>query len=343
MKKPKAQILEAGKIPPELLFRFLRDFPVMDKRVFLGPKQGVDSAAIAFGNRYLLVSSDPITFATDEIGWYAVCVNCNDIAVMGGIPLWFFATILLPEGKTSENLVHDIFRDLKKACKKANITLCGGHSEVTPSVNQPIICGTMIGEVSKKGLISSAGARPGDVIILTKGMGIEGTAILARECEKTLRGKIPKTVLTRAKRFLLSPGISVVKDARIALQSAKVSAMHDPTEGGLATGLREMAVASKTGLIIQKEKIPVYRETQTICKALGIDPLGLISSGALLATCAPKEAGKLLANLKKARIKAAIIGKMLPKSRGLLMETHGKTVPLHHFPRDELARLFSLP
>lgn len=341
MKKSHEKLFQTGKLPPDVLFQHLKSVQIPDKRVVVGPAHGIDAAAIDFGDSYLLVSSDPITFTTDEIGYYAICVNGNDIAVMGGVPRWFFATLLLPEGEATAKLVRSIFSGLKKACKNAGVALCGGHTEITPSVSQPVICGTMIGEVVKKGLVTSAGARSGHAIILTKGAAIEGTAILARECEDTLRGKIPKSVLSRAKRFLHKPGISVVQDAQTALQCGKVSAMHDPTEGGVATGLFEIAAASKTGLIIKKENLPILKETRMICDVLGIDPLGLISSGALLIACAPNEAEKILAGLKNAGIEAAVIGKMLPSSKGFLIEEGGKKKPLLNFPRDELARFFS--
>jgi len=341
MKKFDDRIFAPGKLPPDALFRMLKRFPHSDTRVLLGPQIGMDSAVLDFKDRYLMATTDPITFTTDEIGWYAVCVNCNDIAVMGGTPRWFFATLLLPEGKATGRLVRTIFDQLRRACNASGVTLCGGHTEITPAVSQPVICGTMLGEVKKGALITPAGARPGDAIILTKGVAIEGTAILARECENQLEGQVPDPVLKKARRFLHNPGISVALDARIALQACKVTAMHDPTEGGISTGLRELALASRVGLRVREEALPIRRETRLICETLKIDPLGLISSGALLITCPQRQAWKIVHALSSARIKAAVIGEVLSRSKGLILEKNGIEHPFPLFPRDELARFFS--
>ena len=238
----------AGKLPVEFLERMLKMFPCEDDAVVIGPAVGMDAAALRVGGKkYLLVTTDPITFTTDEISWYAVCVNANDIAVMGGMPRWFFAALLLQEGGAAECLVRSIFSDLRRACRRMGITLCGGHTEITSAVTRPVICGTMIGEVGRRGIITAGGAHPGDAIILTKGLGIEGTAILARERRAQLGKKIPADVLKKAAGFLHRPGISVVRDAKLALEAGHVTAMHDPTEGGVATALREMGIASGVG------------------------------------------------------------------------------------------------
>jgi thiamin-phosphate kinase len=341
MRKDKVRIFESGKLPPDVLFQMLKSFHFPDPRLIMGPKAGVDAAVIDSGDRFLLVTSDPITFTTRDIGWYAVCVNANDIAVMGGTSRWFLTNILLPEGEATEALVRSIFKDLKKACSRMNVALCGGHTEITPSVKEPVICGTMIGEVEKKKLVTSAGAKPGDSVILTKGLAIEGTAILARECFQRLKGKIPERLLERARRFLYKPGISVVKDARIACQAGKVTAMHDATEGGAATALMELADASNVGLQIEEDSLPLFKETRLICGELRIAPLGLISSGTLLIACPDREAEKIVPALKSAGIKSAVIGKILPKSKGLTLVKSGKIIPLPAFRRDELARFFS--
>jgi hydrogenase expression/formation protein HypE len=341
MKKRKVRIFESGKLPPDILFRMLKSFPSRDPCLIVGPRAGVDAAVIDSGDRFLLVASDPVTFTTRDIGWYAVCVNANDIAVMGGTPRWFLADLLLPEGKATLDLVRSIFNDLKRACIKMNVTLCGGHTEITPSVTQPVISGTMIGEVEKKKLVTSAGAKPGDALILTKGLAIEGTAILARECHSRFRKKIPPNLLKRAQNFLYKPGISVVVDARIAREAGKVTAMHDPTEGGVATALKEMADVSSVGMRIEEDALPISRETRLICGQLGIDPFGLISSGALLISSPVQEADKVVLSLKSAHIKSAVIGKVLPGNEGLILVKAGKIIPLPMFQRDELARFFS--
>jgi hydrogenase maturation factor len=332
----------AGKLPVEFLERMLKMFPCNDEAVVIGPAVGMDAAALNVGGKkYLLVTTDPITFTTDEIGWYAVCVNANDIAVMGGMPGWFFATLLLQEGGAAECLVRSIFSDLRRACRRIGITLCGGHTEITSAVTRPVICGTMIGEVGRRGIITAGGARPGDAIILTKGLGIEGTAILARERRAQLKKKIPADVLKKASGFLHRPGISVVRDAMLALEAGHVTAMHDPTEGGVATALREMGIASGVGARIYGNSLPIRKETRLICEALKINPLGLISSGALLVTCRERDVEKILRNFSSRRISASRIGEVRPAEEGFIIVKAGEVRPLPQFSRDEIARYFS--
>ena len=208
--------MQAGKLPLELLSQLLAKVDVKDPRVFLGPKPGEDAALIDFGDKYLVAKTDPITFATDLIGWYLVQVNANDLAVMGATPKWLMATLLLPEGTVPE-LAEDIFDQLLEACSALDITLVGGHTEVTYGLPRPIAVGALLGEVAKDRVVLSSGARPGDRIVLTKGVAIEGTAILAREAPDALRkAGVGANTVDRAREFLFSPGISAVPDAGIA-------------------------------------------------------------------------------------------------------------------------------
>ena len=177
--------LNAGKLPLDLLGSLLGEVEIADPRVVLGPKPGEDAAMIDFGDRYLVAKTDPITFATDLIGWYMVNVNANDLAVMGATPKWLLATLLLPEG-IHESRVAEMFHQLSDACAELNIALIGGHTEVTYNLDRPIAVGAMLGEVDRDKAILSSGVQPGDLLILTKGVAVEGTSILAREAEDQL-------------------------------------------------------------------------------------------------------------------------------------------------------------
>ncbi len=203
-----------GKLPQTDLIELLARAPgVADPRLVFGPGLGRDAAAIDFGDRYLIAKSDPITFATDEIGWYAINVNANDIACLGAKPRWFMATLLLPEGKTDYALIERIFTQLHTAGRAIGVSVVGGHTEITHGLDRPILCGAMFGEVAPERLVRSDGARPGDTLILTKGICVEGTAVLAREAADRLRGRLSAAVIERAAHFLHRPGISVVRDA----------------------------------------------------------------------------------------------------------------------------------
>jgi hydrogenase maturation factor len=314
-----------------------------DPRVILGPKVGEDAAAIDMGDAYLIAKSDPITFATDAIGWYAVHVNANDVACTGASPLWFLATLLLPAGRADGEMVDAIFDQLLQACDETGITLIGGHTEITYGIDRPIMIGMMLGEVKPKDLVRSGGAQPGDHILMTKRVAVEATAIIAREKWDALlqREDITRAELERWAHFLYDPGISVLRSAQVATGVADVHAMHDPTEGGVATGLHELAVAAGVGLEIDAAAIPIYPETQKLCDIFELDPLGLIASGSLLLTVEAEESPKVCQALEEAGIEATVIGRVRPPEAGTFMRhPSGKTVPLPAFERDEIGRLF---
>ncbi len=247
-------ILPLGKLPPELLARLLAKAPIQDPRVLYGPGIGMDCAVIDLGQHVLVFKSDPITFATDDIGWYAVQVNANDIATTGATPRWMLATLLLPENLTDPEMVEHIFEQLAQAARQLGISVVGGHTEITYDLHRAILIGTLIGEVEREQLVMPGGARPGDRLLLTKGVPIEATALLAREFPDRLRPALTETEIEAARQYLYQPGISVVRDARIAIQTGHVTAMHDPTEGGLASALWELSEASGKQLLVNRRQ-----------------------------------------------------------------------------------------
>jgi len=334
--------LKAGKLPPDLLARFLSDLgPPNEKRLLLGPGVGEDAAFVSFGSTTLIAKSDPITFATDRIGWYAIQVNANDIASSGGTPKWFLGTLLLPENEPAST-ARDIFRQLNEAASELGITLIGGHTEITVGLPRPIIAGTMLGEAAPSETVKTSSASEGDDVILTSGISIEGTAIIARESkEALLAAGMPENEIARAAEFLDLPGISIVNAARIATSTGNVTAMHDPTEGGLAGALDELARASNTGIEINADKVHIYPETNAICAALELDPWGLIASGALLITSKPGGSSSIIEALSNSDIPASVIGKITHPELGLVRTQNGETAPLPTFERDEIARLYS--
>jgi hydrogenase expression/formation protein HypE len=328
-----------GKLPLEDLSRFLARYTRKDPSVIVAPGIGKDATVISFGDRYLVAKTDPITFATDQIGWYAVHINANDVAAMGGTPRWFLATLLLPEGKTGPKEAEEIFAQISGACEELGILLCGGHTEITHGLGRPILVGLMLGEVEKDKLVSPDKIRVGDEIILTKGIAIEGTALIAREW-KSLRDRFGDKEIRQCRNLLRSPGISVVREARIASEVAAVHAMHDPTEGGLATGLRELADAAGVGLRVEMEQIPVLAETELLCEKLKLHPLGLLASGAMLIAVAPKDSEKVIWALEKAGISASVVARVWERKKGVKLADRGKVFHLPSFERDEVARLF---
>jgi hydrogenase maturation factor len=335
--------LPVGKLRAAALSSLFAAHPVKDPRVVVGPRVGEDAAVIDMGDRYLIATTDPITFATDEIGWYALCVNANDVAVRGARPKWFLATLLLPEGATSDASVTALFEHLAESCEELEIALVGGHTEVTYGIDRPIVVGTMLGEVAKDKLVTTGGAQVGDAIILTKGVPIEGAAIIAREkgAELIARNLVRKSVVERAKRFLRTPGLSVLPEAEIACELATVHAMHDPTEGGVATALVEMADAANVGLRIDRDRITIVPEGAELCRAVGLDPLGTIASGALLMTLAPGEAGIVIHALARESIDCHYIGQVVPREEGVTLVDGNRRDPMPVFSEDEITKLFA--
>lgn len=331
--------MKTGKVPHEILQRLLSKVPA-DPRVLVGPGIGIDAAVIEFGDRLLVAKTDPITFATDRIGWYAVHINANDIAAMGAEPRFFMATVLLPDQST-EARVEEVFDQILAACAELRVSLIGGHTEITNNLDRPIIVGCMLGEADEASLVTTSGARAGDDILITKGIAVEGTAILAREAHDALaaNGFAPEFI-HRAADYLIDPGISVVRDARVARGAANIHAMHDPTEGGLATGLMEVAEASGLGMEVDLEAVPILPESQEICRALQLDPLGLIASGSLILTLDQRDTPRVLDALRRHCTPAYRIGRMTPRDQGLTLLTKDGPRPFPRFPRDEIARFF---
>jgi hydrogenase expression/formation protein HypE len=331
--------LPAGKLPSEMLETMLTSVRFTDPSVVVRGAIGEDAAVIDTGGPELLVAkTDPITFASEDIGSYLLAVNGNDLATMGAEPRWLLVTALLPEGLARKQ-AFDIFDSLNWACSEAGVALVGGHTEVTVGLERPIIVGCLLGTVPRERLVRTAGARVGDAILLTGGIAIEGTVILATEHTGALRANgVHSAAVERAAGWLQDPGISVLAASRAAHATGAVHSMHDPTEGGLVTGLHELAEAAGAGLRISRKAIPILPECALICDALELDPLGLLASGALLITLDPAEVPAAFERLKTVGIPVEIIGEVVSAAEGRTFDDQDRVVSLPTFARDELAR-----
>jgi hydrogenase maturation factor len=332
--------LQPGKLPAAMLAELLANIAHHDPRVIIGPGVGRDAAVIDLGDRLLVAKTDPVTFATERIGWYAVNVNANDIACMGARPAWFLATALLPAGAPDE-LPAQIFDDLQQACAALDVELVGGHTEVTLGIDRPMIIGAMLGEATYDELVSGDGVTPGDAVLLTKGIAIEGTALLARDAADALATVgVPAATIAAAAALLFEPGISVVPDARAICDAVRPRLLHDPTEGGVATALHEMAQAAAATIHITPDAIPILDETRAVCDALALDPLGLLASGALLAIVAENDVAAAQRRLHERGIACARIGRVVVGEPAVILGAENQAAPLPSFARDELARFF---
>jgi hydrogenase expression/formation protein HypE len=314
--------LPNGKIPIDILKEVIfQNLGAKRREVILGPSAGIDGAIVNLGSRSLIVSMDPITGALERIGWLAVNVNANDVATFGVEPAFLLSCIMLPEN-ANRKTIETISIQMDMAARALRIAIIGGHCETTPGLASPIVVGCTIGITENRKYVTAGGAKRGDKLILTKSAGIEGTAILASDRKEQLKRALDDKTLEIAAKF--NDQISVVKDATTAFKTGAVHAMHDPTEGGLAGGIHEMADASNLGVKVFEDKIRIAPETARICNFFKIDPLQLIASGSLLIAAKRNSSDEVVKTLKKNQIAATTIGEFLshPKERLIVHEGH---------------------
>ena len=307
-----------------------------DPSVKVGPALGEDTAAIALGDRYMIVTTDPITLTGDGAGDLLLQVNANDMATRGVRPRYLQAAALLPPGTTSGEIKR-LFAEVDASARRMGVAITGGHTEVTDAVTRPVLIGTMIGFGRERRLLSTGGARAGDALVMTGTAGIEGTVLMARARGKEIAAALGEAARREATKLGVKPGTSVLRAGLIAA-AAGAHAMHDPTEGGIGAAVHEMAGAARLRVMVHLDRIPIFVVTANICRHFGIDPLGLISSGALLIAIPPSRVKKLLAAMGAAKIKAVQIGAFAP-GRSVRAFRGGKPAKLAWFERDELLRL----
>lgn len=334
------ETLPAGKLQPQILARLLGHIS-RSAELVVGPAIGEDAAVIDQGDRYLVVTTDPITFTTRHCGWYSVCVNANDIAACGGTARYYSAAIVLPEGQTTLSDVERLFAEIEEACQRLGVLWVGGHTEVSPAVTAPLVVGQMIGEVAPEHLCRSGAARERDALVLVKPAAIEATAIVATEKAPEVEAAHGAETARRCRDFLFDPGLVIVREAALA-RGFPVHAMHDPTEGGVITGIREICAASRCGVLVLEAAIKILPETAALCRQFGLNPLGAISSGALLLTLPSSAAPALIHHYAEHGVPASVIGEILgPEAGFTLQRADGSLEPLPEFAVDEITKLFS--
>lgn len=297
--------MQIGKVPETVLKRsILKQIKTSRPEVLVGPGVGEDCAVLSLEeDEVFLVSTDPITGATKDIGKLAVHITANDLASSGGEPIGVMITALLPE-RVREIEIKTIMADVEETCRELNMAVLGGHTEVTDVVNRPVLTVTGIAKAKKDRLITTSGAKPGQDVIVTKWIGLEGTSILAKERETALLSRYPKQLIETAKGF--DQYLSVLREAATAVKSG-VSAMHDVTEGGIFGALWEVAESAGVGLRIDLKKLPIRQETVEICEYFNINPYELISSGSMLIVA--DKGHDLVMALEAEGIHAAVVGK----------------------------------
>ncbi|EFW90473.1 AIR synthase related protein domain protein [Haladaptatus paucihalophilus DX253] len=312
-----------GKLDPEHLALVVSRTGASDEAVSVGPGYGEDAAAIEVGERTLVVSSDPLSLARERLGTLAVNVASNDVACSGADPRWLTNVVFLPDD--DRETLDVVTRQIDEAATELDIAIVGGHSEYAPDLSRPMVTMTCMGLADE--FVPTGGAEPGDRLILTKGAGIEGTAILATD----FRAEVGPAA-ERGESFFEE--ISVAEDARHLREYAH--AMHDPTEGGVVTGLLEMAEASGVRLEVARDDVPVRDATRDLCDTMGVDPLRIFGSGALLAAVPEGSVEEALDAVRGAGIPAAVVGRVVEGDGALALDDAEVTDP----PRDELYALW---
>jgi len=287
-----------GKVPPEDLERVFDRLGASPESVRQGPAYGEDAAALRVGEETLVVSTDPVSLAAERAGTLGVHVACNDVAVSGADPAWLTVTAFVPSD--DPEVLDDVTRQVDAAARAVDVAIVGGHSEYSDDLSRPTLSLTCLGVADR--FVPTGGANPGDRVVLTKGAGIEGTAILATDFRD--EADVDESVIAEAAGYFAE--MSVLPDARATREYA--TAMHDPTEGGLVDGLLEFAVASGVDLHVDSEAVPVREPTRALCDAMGVDPFRTFGSGALVATVPPDAVDAALADLAAADIDAAVVG-----------------------------------
>jgi hydrogenase expression/formation protein HypE len=328
--------LPFGKLPSALLRRLLEPYHRRSDELLLPPTVGEDAGVIAVGGGALVAATDPITLTGKEIGGHAVAINANDVAVTGVRPRWFLAVFLLPEGTTAAD-VTDIFDSMRDALDRLDILLVGGHSEITAAVNQPVVIGEMLGYADDGRFLRTGGVRAGDTVLQIGPAPIEGATVLASEAGSRL-GEVSPEILARARDAIRDPGISVVAPA-LRAAALGATAMHDPTEGGLSTGLYEMAEASRLALRVDTAAVLWFEPGVVLCDAVGANPWGMLASGTLLAAF-PEDQVKAARNALMAEGYASAIIAKAEAGAGIAT---CDGAPISRYDQDELSRVLSAP
>ncbi len=332
--------ISGGKLPNRFLGGYLEDLEQDDASLIIKPRVGEDTAAVDVHDEEMVVlKSDPITFVTESLGYYSLVVNSNDIATSGALPRWFLATLLFPPGSSPAEIL-EVMDELKAISDEMGITLCGGHTEITDAVTRPIVSGSLIGTVKKSELIDKTRIKPGDAILMTKGVAVEGTAIISSEFkDRLMELGCPEEDIAFGRQ--LQERISVIPEAKTVLRFKEgIHGLHDVTEGGLATAVEEFSRAGGHRFQVELANIPVFRQTRSICSVLKLDPLGLIGSGSLLICCDESVQSEVIRALQNENIETHAIGRVTDPGFGIEAIDQGRKISWPTFERDELTRLF---
>lgn len=325
--------MEIGKVPNELLEEIVfKNITHKREEVLVRASIGEDTAIMDLGEDLCVLSTDPITGATKELGALAIHISCNDIATRGAEPIGVLLTVLCPEGTTEEEL-NTVMADAGRAAESVNVEIIGGHTEVTDGVNRIILSTTVIGRMKRQKLKAYDEISMDDNVVMTKWIGLEGTHILAGELEESLRDKMSQADIDEAKS--LGKYLSVVKEGMIGGKLG-VKYMHDITEGGIHGAIWETGKAIGKGILLEGDRLPIKDITKKVCDALDVDVKKLISSGSMIMVSDKDKTAELIKTLENEGILATVIGRVIDS--GIFEVSHGRTTEISSPGSDELYR-----
>jgi len=331
--------MKIGKLETELLKKLVFDkIKFKHEDVITRPGVGEDCAVVDYGEFECVISTDPITAAVNDIGRLAIHVSCNDVASNGVEPLGIMLTVMLPMDIKEEQIAAIMDQAAEEAAA-IGVEIIGGHTEITPVVNKPVIVSTAIGKAVKGFSQSAANMKPGDYILMTKYAGLEGTGIIAKDYGERLSGVLSEEDFNEAEEMLKT--VSVVKEGILAGRIG-TSGMHDVTEGGILGAVWELCEISNTGAEIWVDKIPVKAVTVRICEYFGINFLKLISSGCMIIMTHPEKKDEIMKRLQEEGIPVACIGRVLEAEAGKTLKSfRGSEIgePIHPPESDELYKV----
>lgn len=315
--------MRIGKLPNETLDKvIISNINNKRKEVLIGAGIGEDNAIIDFGKDVCVLSTDPITGASKDLGKLAVHISCNDVAASGGEPIGVLLTIMAPVTANLDD-IKQVMEDAGRAAEDANIQIIGGHTEVTDAVNRMVVSTTVVGKQRKDKVLRKENIQVGDKILISKYAGIEGTSILAKERLDRLEGELSKEEIDYAQN--MDKDLSVIREGWAA-GDVGVHYMHDITEGGVLGAVWEAGQAVGKGIVIDESLIPVEEVTRKICKILDLDPYRLISSGSMLIVACDNKVKEIKERLGELNIKVTVIGEV----------TEGKNILIKKNNREEL-------
>jgi Hydrogenase maturation factor len=331
-------MLKTGKLDSKLLEDIVfNNIKYKRPEVITRPGIGEDCAVVDFGAYECVLSTDPITGAVGEIGKLAVHISCNDIASNGIEPLGIMLAVMLPEGTTEEQ-IEEMMKQAGQASEELGVEIIGGHTEITPAVNKPIIVSTAIGRAAKWSSQQAENMKPGDYILMTKQAGLEGTGIIAGDYREIISEFLTPEEIEDAIKMLEQ--VSVVKEGVIAGKIG-TAGMHDITEGGVLGAVWEMCEIAKTGAEIWIDKVPVAEITRKICDRFDIDYLRLISSGSMIIMVHPEKKELLEKELTDAGVPVSCIGKITDRKDGVCMMVGNEKIVIAPPASDELYKVVS--